>query len=255
MKNKILMAIFVFWFVLLLGVAHAEIYSYGDVRVNYQKDTVTHYNYYQIQDTSISGIGKHKIVPIAIYSEIQDLPYDISNYYPQYTNAFVDWCNLTIYHYINTYDSTGGVSGTSVDTFNQYYTSEPNGTTDYHEYNLVDRDTLTSFVECHYTNNDTLFIDGVLFGRSTGFFPAMSCKGCEDKSFEELTRQNENLKASLDKSFSIYAYIQNIISYDYELWLIAGWLFKIVMIFVAIALFVKGIMIFYNKMKELEKRL
>lgn len=252
MMKKIVMTICMT--ILLLGVASAELYVAGEVLVNNQTQTVTHRMTYKIIDTSASGVGTGKYVPVGVYANIQPLPYDIGSYYPQYAGAIVDWCNYTVDQDKNIYNSEGKIINQTYETYNIFYNgSLPSGASDYHQFSLLALDSLRTFVTCHYTDVRTVGIDGVLFGTAEAFFPAFECKNCESNSFEELARSNENVQLSIDKEVSIYQTMHRLIKFNWNIWIILSWIFKIGMIFVAFMLLIKGIFFIYHFIKEIQE--
>jgi len=251
---KTLMGIFIL--TLLVVSVNAELYIAGEVLVNNQTQTVTHRMTYKIIDTSASGVGTGKYVPVGVYANIQPLPYDIGFYYPQYAGAIVDWCNYTVDQDKNIYDSQGHIINQSYETYNIFYNgSLPSGGQDYHQFSLLALDSLRTFVTCHYTDVRTLDIDGVLFGTAEAFFPAFECKNCESNSFQELARSNENVQQSISKEVSIYQTLQGLIKFNWNIWIILSWIFKIGMIFVAFMLLIKGIFFTYHFIKEIQEHL
>lgn len=233
---------------------HAEIYAHDTVRIENATQTVTFLAYYNLLDTSPGGIGQNKAVPIGLYTEIEALPYNISTYYPQYSNALVDWCNYTIKKYNNQWDGEGHIINTTTTIVNSYYSATGNGSTNYTEWNLFDQDEISATVTCHYTNADTLFLDSMLFGRTTTFYPAMACRSCEGYSFEELAHENDNLNAAIENEVAIYGYIQKAMKVLYQFWLIFKWVTQIALIFIAISLLIQAGKYVYLKIVEMEKK-
>jgi hypothetical protein len=254
MKNKLLTAMIGMIFlvtllILNLNIASAEINLWTDTYLNQNASTVTMYALVNLYDTSTDLITISKPIPVVVRYNTQLLPYNISQYYSQYPNAIVDWCNLTMKHEENIFDgSTGRIVNYTTITDNFYLTNASLGTIGYR---LHHEDVLSIAMTCHYTNPDTLFIDSLYFGQFSTFFPAHECLGCDKYSFEELTQENENFQDRVEEEMNIYTAIQNIIEKNYMLWVIMKWVLRIALIIGAVGLIFAGMYFFYVYIKNL----
>jgi hypothetical protein len=235
-----------------VSMVHAEVNLWSKVQINSNKSTVLYWTDYRLYDTSASGVGKHKITPVVLQWQHQNLPYSISTYYPQYAGANVDWCNLTVIHYMNTYSKEGYIENTTSATTNLFF-ENVNASNGMIQFDMVDLDTLTSYFECHYTNPQTLYIDGALFGQTTTYIPAFQCKGCDEHSFEELSKENEKVSQTIVEELGIYRIIYTLAKYNYTLWLYGKWLLMIASILLAVGFVFYGAYFFYIYFKRLEE--
>jgi hypothetical protein len=180
----------------------------------------------------------------------ENIPYNISSYYPQYSNALVDWCNLTIIHGKYEYDSDGNfINATDeIFTFDVTSTSAGNNLTTFF---MKHRDSLSIRWVCHYTNPQTLFIDGMTFADWGTFFPAFSCSGCEDFKLEELAKDVEYQQVQAEKEISIYQKLQTIVGLNMTLWIIFEWIVKIGLILGTIGLIFLSGYFFYSLIMSL----
>lgn len=256
MKKHLTLAYIIFSILTLLvlnvNMVSAEINMWSSVITDTNKSTVTYWTDYRLYDTSATGIGKHKVTPIVIQWQHDTLPYNISSYYVQYSNALVDWCNLTVYHYKNTYNDDGDIINTTTDSYNQYFESVP-ASDGIQQFYLVDLDTISSYMVCHYTNTDALYKDGVLFGSTSSYIPAFQCKGCDEHSFEELAKENEKTQEAIDQELSIYQLIYKIVTMNYKLWLILKWVIRITLVLASLFFIFAGVYYIYSYFKRMEK--
>jgi hypothetical protein len=110
-------------------------------------------------------------------------------------------------------------------------------------------------MECHYTNSSTLYVENVLVGQYTTYFPAFECIGCTDYTIEELSNEIERTDEYIEDQTEIYGFIQGFLEINYKLWLIASWLVKIAFVIISISLVFLGIYYLYNLFKDVEKQI
>jgi len=84
--------------VIILPIASAELYFWEDTYINDEDSSVISYNYYQLKDTSSDKILNFKSVPIFLFWNVQEMPFNFSGIYP----VQIDYCQLDIVHYKNT---------------------------------------------------------------------------------------------------------------------------------------------------------
>lgn len=256
MNNKILSTIFAMIFLILfISQVSGDIWSWQDTVIDTDRSIVRHHAYYQIQDTSYVNILIQKPVPVELVAGVDNLPYNISIYYPQFPNALVDWCNYTITWQKNEYDNTLGLTdwrivNTTLETTNTFFTNT-NATNQVNQYKLRARDGLVADMDCHYTNNETLFIENTYFGQISSYVPAYECEGCGDKTFEQLTQENLFLSQRIAEETAVYTKIQSLIDKNYQIWVILSWFVKIALIFLAVTLMFVGIYYFYLFFKSI----
>ena len=254
MKNKYLTTTASIFTVLLLlvlniNIVSAEINMWTDTYVNKNTSTVNMYALVELYDTSDNLITISKPVPVTIKYGTQFLPYNISQYYPQYPDAYVDWCNLTTKQEINEFDtSTGRIVNYSTIENSLFFTNFSSGVL---SFRMHHEDILSISMACHYTNPDTLFIESLYFGQYSIFFPAHECVGCDKYSFEELTQENEKITERINQETSIYSSIQKVIEKNYQLWLILKWVLRIALLIGAVGLIFAGIYFFYQYIKKM----
>lgn len=256
MKNKILLSIIAgIFLVLLINSASAELWGWSQT-IFPTKNIVRYHLYYQIEDTSSDLITIQKPVPIQLLANVQNLPYNISTYYPQYPNALVDWCNYTITWQRNIYDNSFfgdrkfNIINTTLETANTFY-QNTNATFNISIYNLKAKDGLLADMDCHYTNNDTLFIENTYFGFITGYIPSFECSGCNDHTFEELTNLNEQILSNNFQEVGIFNQVQNVVEKNFQVWIILFWIIKISLILTAVLLMFVAIYYFYLFFKSI----
>jgi hypothetical protein len=253
-KNIIILMLGMIFLVVLASNVNADITFWRDVSLNHNDSIVRNHGYYQYVDDSKSFLGKFKSIPVSIIYFWQDIPYNISQYYPQYSNASIDWCNLTIVHDSNQYSVLeGNLNSSAEEILNIYLTANSSGNSQT-VFNLKHQDSLVIDFDCHYTNPNTLYIDHILFGDWDTYYPAFSCTGCEETKLEELTNEITYNEEQAVKEVAIYEKIQRIVKLNYNIWLYGSWAIKIGLIFVAISLiFLVGYM-FYSIIESMARR-
>lgn len=248
--------------ILMMSLANAELTLWQDTKIDTSNNLVKHISVYELDDNSANGMpslsdsGARGVisfnvgnpVPLQIIYSHQTLPYNITQYYPQYSNAYVDWCNYTTRFYKNNYDvdfnysvftMSGGfypriINTTIIINSSFYNSSVPHTTSDI--FSLRAFDTLSVEVSCHYTNASTLFIENFYLGMSSVDMPSYSCNKCEAKTFEQLTQSNDKLEDRISQEDGLYTKLQNLTDKNYQLWIIFSWFIKISLVIVAIGL-------------------
>jgi hypothetical protein len=252
--NKSMMFAFgiMFLFIMMSNVS-ADITFWRDIFIDFNKSIVTSQGVYNFNDNSKDFQGKYNAIPIGIMYNWENIPYNISAYYPQYANALVDWCNLTIRHDKNDYDGLGNTANITSDVFTFDVTSASAGN-NLTTFFMKHRDSLSIRWDCHYTNPQTIFIEGVTFGDWGTFFPAFSCSGCEEFKLEELSKEIEFQQVQSEKEISIYQKFQSMVGLNMTLWMIFSWIVKIGLILGAIGLIFASAYFFYSLIMSLAGR-
>lgn len=259
MKNKLFLSVIAGLFLILfMQSASAEVWVWTNTI--FPNETMVRYHaYYQIEDTSFTNILIQKPVRVQLIGNVQDLPYNISQYYPQYPNAYVDWCNYTITWQKNEYDSTLGLTDWKIINTSLITTStlfqNTNATFQIDTYTLRARDGLIADMDCHYTNPDTLFIDNNYFGFISAIIPAFECKGCGDYTFEEVTNLNEQIEANNFQEKGFADKIQQVIEKNFQVWIILFWFIKIALVGVAVILIFLPMYYFYMLIKSIQENI
>jgi hypothetical protein len=227
--------------IFLIGIIHAEVTLWGNVIVNEDTNIVKQHAYYKFDDTSSKGIGSQKPVVVTLTYNVQTLPFNLSTY--GYWGE-VDWCNFTVTQFANIYGTQfipfEGFSGTYniINTtvysqsiyFNGSYVPPSNIVVD-----LRSKDSMIADMSCHYTDSRSLYVENLLFGSFTTYMPSFECEGCTQYSLEEQSQLTEKNQAITSNELSIYEGIQTIVNWNYQMWLIASWVAKIGLVFVAVA--------------------
>jgi hypothetical protein len=252
-KSITLFAITILSFFVLINHVSADISFWRDISLDYNNSIVTSYGVYNFIDESKEFLGKYRAIPIGIMYDWNTIPVNISQYYPQYQNALVDWCHLTISHDIYDYDDEGNFINSSTEEFTFNATSIPLGN-NLSVFFMKHRDSLRIRWDCHYTNPQTLFIDGVVFADWGTFFPAFSCSGCEEFKLEELAKEIEYQQVQAEKEISIYQKIQKIVGLNMTLWTIFSWIVKIGLILGSVGLIFLSGYFFYSLIMNLAGR-
>jgi hypothetical protein len=200
---------------------------------------VRYHGYFQFEDTSVNGEGKHKPIDIKISPDIFALPYNL-------TYGNVDYCNFTVKNIQNTYDGLDLVNSTT-SIFNYLHSGNfQYGSSNKTIYTLYDKDSLIIDVDCHYTDINSLYQENVLVGRFTAFFSAYQCSSCSDFTLEQLSNQIEQSDQITEKELTLYNKIQLTIDYNYNLWLILSWILKIGLVVASIMLIFAGVYWIYK---------
>jgi hypothetical protein len=258
MKKQLTFMIGIFILLTLFGnFVSSELYLWEttikDTSLNNTANLVKDHLYYYFQDTSLTGRGADVDTPITLTAVILALPFNFTQYNPSY-NGSVDWCNFSYLHVKNTFDNSVNpprISSTTNEQGSFFY--ENTGTVSTQEViiNMRSVDSLFADVKCHYTDSTTLYIENVLVGRFTTYLPSYSCAKCTQYSLEELSHLQEKNEQITDNTLGAYSVIQRVIDYNFQIWVIISYIFKIAIVLVAIGLIFSGIYYFYKYMEKL----
>jgi len=235
----------IFLMIIISNLASAEVYLWNSVIKDETESLVKYHAFYWFDDTSGRGIGKQKDIPITLWYDVQSLPLNL-------TYGVVDWCNLTLKHYRNTYGTTfvafqgffgGELLNATTETQSYYFTASAS---DKIIINMRDKDSLTATMSCHYTDINSLFEYNILGGSFTTYMPSFECEGCTEYSLEELSNQIDRQKQITANELSIYDKIQTAIDWNFQIWLILSWIIKIGLILVALGLIFASVYYFYS---------
>jgi hypothetical protein len=260
-QNKIIVGLI--FFMLMINLASAEMYMWEETSILKDKNIVRHKLVLSVVDISNQQVfsvhsTRAKPVPVYITESTQDLPYNISTFYPQYPNALIDWCNYTAISNLNQYSIslTGNYElvNSSITSENRFY-ENLSARANLTKYSLFEQDTITAYMDCHYTDNNTLFIESNYFGAITTYVPAFECEECKSYTFEQLTQENNKIAERINEEQNLYVNIQKLVSRDYQVWLIMSWFLKIGLIFIAIGLIVLSIYYLYIFFKMIGDRI
>lgn len=235
--------------IFLIGFVNAESYSWQNVDIDKDTQIVTHHSFIYFDDTSTNLLGKFKPIETTITYTIQQLPYTLTGY-----NGTIDYCNVSLQIFKNIYDSDGNLVNTTIEEESYYYNSN-NVTTQSITKELFAKDVLFADASCHYTNPNTLYVEGILFGRIDIYMPSFECNHCEEFSLEELSNEIERTEEIVFEQEQIYSIAQTIISYNFQIWLIFIWIIKIGLIFVAVGLIFYSALFLYYQLKGITERL
>lgn len=245
--------------ILLFGIlpfTQAEMRIFGDVLVNpatsiygYNNSIVRQHAFITFEDTSLSGIGKHKPIEILVRQQLQNLPYNLSFY--NYSGE-VDWCNFSIRQTHFIYDSAGNIINTTSYFLNVLYANVSafaNETT----LEISDRDSAIIDMDCHYTDPNYLYVESILFGSFSITTPSYECDECKQYTYEQLSNEiaiSENLT---QQQSGFYQTVGNLMGYNIRVWLTLYWLFKIFVVLFGIGIvFGIGFWI-YNLIRDLSR--
>jgi hypothetical protein len=234
---------------ILIPFINAEISFWTDTILDNSTSVVRYHSFYQVEDTSPNGVGKHKPVVLQINYETQSLPYNLTLQNPLYSGS-VDWCNFTILNYQNIYDNDLNLINTSIDTYNEYITT---GISETYYISLFDRDSTTIDMDCHFTDVNYLYVENFLAGRFTTFFPSFECKGCEQYTIEQLSNEADRLDNMTIKELAVYNGIQKIIDMNFKVWVIFSWFIKIGLLILSLGLIFAGVYYLYKYFDSLSK--
>ena len=238
---------------LMSNFVNAEMSLWSKVIMNEQTQNVSLHSYYQFLDTSASGIGKNKPIQIKLVTNVQEIPYILTSF-SNATVGEVDSCYLSIVQIKNFWDVTNNhIINTTETTITHYYGADVVAS-DTFDLDLRDRDSLIIDMVCHYNNTQSMFLDSILIGDYDTFFPAYACAGCEDKTIEEITNDAKNSQNIATEELTIYGVFQNVIKFNYQLWLILSWLLKILFLLIAVTFMFIGAYWVYVLIKSLGER-
>ena len=255
MKKQLILMLGIM-FLLAIANVSAEEYLWNTVSLNSAEQTVNNYAFYWFEDTSASGIGNNKDVPITFYYVVQRLPYNL-------TNGNVDWCNLTITHYRNIYGTQfvafegffgGELLNTTIETQNVYFTTAL-VTSGQITVDVRNRDTINADMKCHYENVSDLYEQNILVGQITTYMPSFECLGCNQYDFEELSNQITIEEQITLNEVAIYDKIQVAVDWNFQIWLILSWVIKIAFLLLAVGLIFAGIYYFYTFLQKIAQEI
>lgn len=247
MKKQILMLMMV---LLMINLVHSELYLWDSVTKDTAKSTTRYTASYWFDDTSESGVGKDKNVYILLWSETEQLPFNFSGVYP----VSVDWCNYTIVHDRNFYNSDGTFYNYTTETTNYLFENQAFNITQL-VFNMRSRDSLRVNMECHYTDPNYLYVENILVGRFFTYIPSFECDGCEKYTLEEISHQTDTQDEITKNELDVYSRIQTLISWNWNIWLIVGWIIRIGFIFLGLFLIFSGVYYFYKLFDNISKEI
>jgi len=251
MKKEIIILAFAFLILASLTNVQAEIYMVTSTELDTTNSLVKSMGYYYFEDTSVTGIGRNKDIPITIFYQVEALPFDFSaDGYP----VQVDWCNFTTLHAINDYDSEGNIVNTITETYNLFFQNQPLNFSEL-TYKLRSRDTLVVRMKCHYTDVNYLYVENILVGSFNVLLPSYECKGCEEYTLEELSNSIEKSEEITANELVIYESIQKFVDWNFTIWLIISWIVKIGFIIIAVGLVFASVYYFYNFLKTIGREI
>jgi hypothetical protein len=263
MKNQLkFLTLAIFLIGIMSFTANAEMVSYSSVNIHEDTNSVSHHSYYQYYDDieELSRGGqlfvdlKRSLLAgrtnnVIVWAIIEAMP----NVQPEYT---INYCEFNISRIITTYDNDGNLIGSNQTSLGfTYSTGGVNDTYLYFE--LKNRDSLVTDVQCYYnsTNDSLLYDDNVLFGRSGIYIPANKCNDCTEFTLEELSNEIARTDELIQEETIMYRIIQRIVDYNYQLWLIASWLIKLLLVLAGIFLVFYALYYLYFFLKDVEKHI
>jgi hypothetical protein len=92
-------------------------------------------------------------------------------------------------------------------------------------------------------------------GRVDTFFGSYACEDCEEYSLEELSNQIDRAEEITEDELEIYDIIQQIVSLNFRLWLIASWLTKIFFLLFTIGLIFAGVYYVYRFLNDIANKI
>jgi hypothetical protein len=248
MKKGIIILAFAFLILASLINVQAEITMVTSTELDIADSLVKSMGYYYFEDTSLTGIGRNKDIPITIAYQVYELPFNFSGVYP----VQVDWCNLTTLHGINEYDSEGNIINTTTEKYNLFFQNQPLNFSEL-IYKLRSRDYLLVRMNCHYTDVNYLYVENILVGQFDVFLPSYECKGCEEYTLEELSNQIEKNEEITLNELTIYENIQKAVDWNFTIWLIISWIIKIGFIIIAVGLIFVSVYYFYQFLQDIAR--
>lgn len=258
MKHKLLLTLFVIICLsFILTSVNAEVNFWEQTAINANDNSVSDHTYVQfyddIYDTNPLVLDLKKsllsgrTVPVLISADVQAMPFVTANY-------TILYCNWTVLVTQNNYDSSGNLISASIGTISVLFQNNSANNTQM-SFALKNRDSLVSDLKCFYDSGSHLFEENILFGDTAVYFPANKCNECTQYSIEELSNEVARIDETTTKETSIYNGIQTVISYNFQIWLIASWLIKIAFIFVGIGAIFLGVWWVYEYLREIEKQI
>jgi hypothetical protein len=242
-EKKLFLIGIVFFIWAFLPIVQAEMAMTYLTSVDVNRSVVESILYLTFDDTSSSGIGANKLIPVNVHYQVQPLPYSLYS-------GQVDWCNISYHAIINEYNDAGELTGTIEQSTSYYFNSNPYST-GREAFIMANRDMIIAIATCHYTNSSELFIDNILFGSTFVLAPSYECKGCEDSTLEGLSNEIEELEVSVQKEETIHATILNIVSLNFQVWAVLVWIVKILLIMVSLGLIFYSAYWIYKFLRDL----
>jgi hypothetical protein len=246
MKIKNILLMIAFLFLLNINLLNADMTMFNYISIRESEQVVRYSGSYYFDDTSDLGVGKSTGIPMAFYIVIQALPFTLDY-------GEVTWCNFTLSHYANIYNSEGDKINSTVYTTSSYYEATNTTTTNIAYVTAYASDYVIGYVDCYYNDSRDLFSESDLFGRFDTLMPTYECKGCTDYTIEQLTNEVEKGEQVTESQLSIFSILDKIVDYNWTVWLIISWLLNIVFLGVAISLIFYGVYFYYNLFRELAK--
>jgi hypothetical protein len=243
MKNLIL---FMILGIFLVSGVSAEIFLWNEVTTTESQNITRLHAFYKLEDTSEGFKWRNRKVPVTFDYSTQNLPFAL-------TYGVVDWCNLSIIHYENDYDSEGNYLNTTTSIQSYYFSAGIN--TGSVTIDMIDGDEVSADMVCHYTDTRSLYQDNILAGRFNTKVPSYECKGCEDFTLEELSDEIERSDEITESELKIYDVIGTIIDLNYRLWLIASWIIKLFMLVFAVGLLFGGVYYLYKFLEDIARKI
>jgi hypothetical protein len=259
MKNKMIILMSAIILLISIGSVISEEYLWTTFNIDPDESTTNRHSFYWFEDTSPTGIGANKDIPITFYYVVQSLPYTLDD-------GTVDWCNFTISHFKNIYGGLSYIYGGGISFLSNYSTAteiqnfyfDGSLTSGVVLINVRSRDTITADMICHYTNLTDLYDpyeQSLFIGMFTTYMPSFECEKCEDYDFEQLTYNTDNAEDITQNQLEIYDRIQTAIDWDFQIWIILSWVIKIVFLLLAVGLIFSGVYFFYIFLKKISQEI
>lgn len=259
MNKKIIFSFCSFLLVLtMLNLASGEITFWQNTRINQNDLSVTDAGYYQfyddietLRDTAFLDIKKAlyqgRTIDIFLSANIEAMPYNTTNY-------IINYCEFNITHSKAEYDNEGNLLNMTDIIYGYVYNSTPVNTTEI-LITMKNRDSLVYGLSCYYNDSAYLFDESILFGRVATYFPAHKCNDCTQYSLEELSNEIERADEITEKELSIYNLMQEIVNFNFKIWLYVAWIVKIGFLILGVSLIFLGIYWMYQFIKDIERRI
>ena len=189
-------------FILVLPIINAEMTMFNQVVIKDSEQIVRYGGSYYFDDTSANEVGKFKPIPMGFNIVVQALPFSL-------TTGYVDWCNMTVDHYTNIYDSSGNIINTTTYSVSVFY-QNISLTSQAITVSAFASDYVFANMDCHYTNASELYEQNDLIGRFDTFITTFECKGCTKYSLEQLTNEAEKGTQISQSQLGIFAILDRI---------------------------------------------
>ena len=250
MKNKILMLFALFLILGSLSFVNAEMYFTGNCEVT-ANATTTSFGTLSFEDTSLEGVGKHKIVEVDLWVKIlYTLPYEING-------INLTDCTATYRFYQNFYDDEGNLLNVTLTTFLQYFNASYSGLGKLYEFDMVDRDILKIDLECHYESAvDTTMCEEINANEYAFFWfdaPSMECAKCERYDFDEIITEYMESQEYAETYLQVFNDVRTLSNNNLEVWLIAYWIVRIFLFILLIMLIFASAYWIYDFFKRIAR--